>query len=196
LIIKLDPYDWKDWENDENHTDHFVFNKSRLRKSLCLTDGGVYDNLGLERVWDRYATVLVSDAGAPFRISENSSGLKFSELARSSRAVSIITEQAHALRKRWLINDLKNGLVKGTYWGISTHIRDYHLEMYGSPPPLLDDNKVTHSLARIRTRLNRFSADEQEQLINWGYSLADAAMRRHVVEKETAPGKVPYLERS
>jgi NTE family protein len=196
LIINLDPYDWKDWENDENYKDKLVFNKSWLRKSLCLTDGGVYDNLGLERVWDRYATVLVSDAGAPFRISENSSGLKLSELARSLRAVSILTEQARALRKRWLINDLKNRLVRGTYWGISTHIRDYHLEMYSCPPPLLDDNKMTHSLARIRTRLNRFSADEQERLINWGYSLADAAMRRHVLEKETAPGKLPYLEQS
>ncbi|MCM3905473.1 MAG: patatin-like phospholipase family protein, partial [Pyrinomonadaceae bacterium] len=28
-----------------------------------LTDGGVYDNLGLETVWKEYETVLVSDAG-------------------------------------------------------------------------------------------------------------------------------------
>src|SRR5262249_42145882 len=31
---------------------------------MVLTDGGVYDNLGLETVWKRYDTVLVSDAGA------------------------------------------------------------------------------------------------------------------------------------
>jgi NTE family protein len=30
---------------------------------LVLSDGGVYDNLGLETVWKRYKTVLVSDAG-------------------------------------------------------------------------------------------------------------------------------------
>ena len=30
---------------------------------VVLTDGGVYDNLGLESVWKRYDTVLVSDAG-------------------------------------------------------------------------------------------------------------------------------------
>jgi NTE family protein len=194
LIIKLDPLDWKDWETDGAHKDNLPVNKSRLRTSLCLADGGVYDNLGLERVWDRYATVLVSDAGAPFRVSENSLGLKFSELARALRAVSILTEQARALRKRWLIHDMKNGLVRGTYWGISTDIRDFHLEAYGCAPPLLDDNKVTRSLSRIRTRLNRFSAVEQERLINWGYALTDAAMRRHIVEKGAIPGKLPYPE--
>src|SRR5690606_20283644 len=30
---------------------------------LVLTDGGVYDNLGLETAWKRYRTVLVSDGG-------------------------------------------------------------------------------------------------------------------------------------
>ena len=30
---------------------------------VVLTDGGVYDNLGLETAWKRYQTILVSDAG-------------------------------------------------------------------------------------------------------------------------------------
>ena len=34
-----------------------------LRQEAILTDGGVYDNLGLETVWKRYKTILVSDAG-------------------------------------------------------------------------------------------------------------------------------------
>ena len=192
LIIKFNPQDWKDWENGENYKDKLVFNKSRLRKSLFLTDGGVYDNLGLERVWDRYATVLVSDAGAPFQATQGSMGFRLNELTRALRAVSILTEQARALRKRWLITDMKNGLVHGAYWGISTHIRDYNLEIHGCPLPLLDDNTITHSLSRIRTRLNHFSADEQERLINWGYALTDAAMRRHIIEKGAPPGKLPY----
>jgi hypothetical protein len=28
----------------------------------------------------------------------------------------------------------------------------------------------------MRTRLNKFSPEEQAQLINWGYALADAAL--------------------
>ena len=31
-----------------------------------LSDGGVYDNLGLETAWKRYQTILVSDGGGHF----------------------------------------------------------------------------------------------------------------------------------
>ena len=34
-----------------------------LHQQGVLTDGGVYDNLGLETAWKRYQTILVSDAG-------------------------------------------------------------------------------------------------------------------------------------
>ena len=99
-----------------------------------------------------------------FSLSTCSLGFRFSELTRAIRAVNIVTEQTRALRKRWLISDMKRGLVRGTYWGISTHIRDYQLETHGCEPPLLDDNPMTHSLSRIRTRLNCFSANEQERI--------------------------------
>ena len=37
-----------------------------LRARVLLSDGGVYDNQGLEPLIKRYMTVLVSDGGAPF----------------------------------------------------------------------------------------------------------------------------------
>jgi NTE family protein len=37
-------------------------------------------------------------------------------------------------------------------------------------------------LADIRTRLNPFTNQEQEQLINWGYALCDAGVRTYVPE--------------
>jgi NTE family protein len=37
---------------------------------VILTDGGVYDNLGLETAWKRYDTVLVSDAGGKTQAEE------------------------------------------------------------------------------------------------------------------------------
>lgn len=43
--------------------------KGRLR----LTDGGVYDNLGLEPIWKRYETILVSDGGGPCRATRSRS---------------------------------------------------------------------------------------------------------------------------
>jgi NTE family protein len=111
---------------------------------------------------------------------------------RLKRTFDITIEQARSLRKRWLIEDFKNNTSKGTYWGIATHIRDYELEKHGHPPPLVVDNDTTRSLSRMRTRLNCFKAEEQERLINWGYALADAAMRRHVLEPGTKPGNLPY----
>ena len=38
----------------------------------------------------------------------------------------------------------------------------------------------TKDLANLRTRLWRFSKQEQERLINWGYAICDVAMRRYV----------------
>jgi NTE family protein len=46
-------------------------------------------------------------------------------------------------------------------------------------------------LARIRTRLNRFTEQEQCELINWGYALCDAALRRHVLTAAEAQSAAP-----
>jgi len=192
LILKLNPDDWKDWEKGKKGD---LFHKEKLRSTMLLADGGVYDNLGLERVWDRYATVLVSDAGAPFSVVEESLWFRLSQLFRAKRCIDIVTQQARALRKRWLISDFRAGITRGTYWGTTTHIRDYKLEENGYPPPLIKDSKDTAALCRVRTRLNRFSAQEQEQLINWGYALTDAAMRRHVLRKGAKLGHLPFPKR-
>jgi len=34
-----------------------------FRTEILLSDGGVYDNMGIETVWKKYQTVLISDAG-------------------------------------------------------------------------------------------------------------------------------------
>ncbi len=193
VVLKLNPGDWKDWETGAEPD---FPDKQRLRSNMLLADGGVYDNLGLERVWDRYAEVLVSDAGAPFSVMKESLWVRLSQLFRAKRAIEIVTEQTRALRKRWLVSDLKGGVVKGTYWGIATHIGDYRLSENGYAAPLVEDSERTRSLRRVRTRLNHFSAEEQEMLINWGYALADAAMRRHVLEKGAEPGRLPFPGRA
>jgi NTE family protein len=42
-------------------TDPTTLTAPAFGKKLFLTDGGVYDNLGLEPIWKRYRTLLVSD---------------------------------------------------------------------------------------------------------------------------------------
>ena len=60
--------------------------RDKLVRGLRLTDGGVYDNMGLEPVWKDHAAVFVSDGGATFDY-----GVGQNELARLLRYSTIIT---------------------------------------------------------------------------------------------------------
>ncbi len=180
VILRTDVNKWKETEGAD------LFGDQEFRSALHLTDGGVYDNLGLEAVWNRYRTILVSDAGAPLKPEPDPSSWWHNQLLR---ALGIITEQTRALRKRRLVEEFTQGERAGTYWGIKTHINDYKL-----PDSMISDNGLTGSLHQIRTRLNRFSEEEQGHLINWGYALTDTALRRHVLGEGTPKGNWPIPE--
>lgn len=142
----------------------------RYTSELFLTDGGAYDNMGLEPVWGRYETVLVSDAGAPFQpIPDPDTDW----LNQMHAAFEIATDQARGVRKRWLVDQLERKVMEGTYWGINTELQDYKLE-----DAVRYDVAKSKSLAGMRTRLDAFKKSEQDDLIDWGYVLADTALRR------------------
>lgn len=176
VIMDLAPGIWKPMEGAD------LFDQEKMREQLVLSDGGVYDNMGLEAIWERCGTVLVSDAGAPLQAQDT---VKTDWVGQLWRVMDILTEQTRALRKRKLIEDFKEGRRQGSYWGITTRIGDYMLN-----DPLVKDNPHTRQLSQIRTRLNPFSEEEQGHLINWGYALTDAAMRCHVIS-EAPVGKLP-----
>lgn len=188
VVIKCNPNDWEEEEGA------YLYSNLDYRRKLILTDGGVYDNMGLEAVWnDGFKKVLVCDAGAPWKDEANPGRNWFSQLLRVS---STISRQTGALRKRTLIgnyqeideegNHLKYG---GTYWGIATEINDYELEN-----AMVKDNPRTQSLKNTRTRLNAFSKEEQGDLINWGYALTDTALRRWYFKENLEAGEWPIPE--
>jgi NTE family protein len=178
MTIKTDPTKWRDLPGTT------FFGDPAYRERLILTDGGVYDNMGLEAIWDRYETVLVSDTGAPLVANSKAAG-DWTNLTK--RTIDIVTEQTRALRKRQLISELTSAIAKGAYWGITTNI-----DHYGLADAMTRRNEVNAKLQAIRTRLNAFSEREQCELINWGYALTDAAMRRHVLDQDPGPGQWPY----
>ena len=49
----------------------------------------------------------------------------------------------------------------------------------------------TMALAQIATRLRRMSDGQQDRLINWGYAVTDAALRKHV-DPSLPVGRFPY----
>ncbi|MEX2170075.1 MAG: patatin-like phospholipase family protein [Pirellulales bacterium] len=139
--------------------------------SLVLTDGGVYDNLGLETAWKRYKTLLVSDAGGKLAAESEPAG----DWARhSKRILDVIDNQVRSLRKRQLIDSYNNKLRCGAYWGIRTDIRNYQL-----PDALPAPFDQTLRLADTPTRLKRLPEHRQQQIMNWGYAVCDAAIRKH-----------------
>jgi NTE family protein len=151
---------------------------------VILTDGGVYDNLGLETVWKRYLTVLVSDAGGQLEPEEEP---KSDPALHSYRVLNLIDNQVRSLRKRQVIDSFESGTRKGAYWGIRTNIADYGL---ADALPCPFDR--TTELAETPTRLKRMNDELQERLINWGYAVCDAALRRHVDATLAKPPGFPY----
>src|SRR5262249_4979334 len=91
---------------------------------VVLTDGGVYDNLGLETAWKRFSTVLVSDGGG--HVSDEARPRHIWPL-QAYRVLGVIDNQVRSLRKRQLIDGFQAHLRAGTYWGIWSHIADYDL---------------------------------------------------------------------
>lgn len=154
-----------------------------LRRNVYLSDGGVYDNMGLETAWKSHANVLVSDAGGKLQPEPRPAG----DWARHSRRIlGLIDNQVRNLRKRQVISSYIQKEKGGAYWGIRTNIADYKLA-----DPLPAPHAKTLELAMTPTRLAELPSRTQEQLINWGYAVCDAAIRKHV--DETIPkGEFPY----
>jgi len=151
---------------------------------VVLSDGGVYDNLGLETVWKRYDTVLVSDGGGKMQAEEEP---KTDWARHSYRILDLIDNQVRSLRKRQVIDSFTSGIRKGTYWGIRTDISNYGLN-----DALPCSLQRTMELAELPTRLKRLDEGTQERLINWGYAVCDAALRKHVNPAVAKPASFPY----
>jgi NTE family protein len=154
------------------------------RRRPALSDGGVYDNLGLETAWKRYRTILVSDGGGHFAAKEK---VRTNWVLQATRVLGLIDSQVRALRKRQVVGGLAAGLREGAYWSIWSHVRDF-----GLPDALPVADAASTALAHTATRLAKLERAHQERLINWGYAVCDTAMRRHVVPGTPPPGSLPY----
>jgi NTE family protein len=147
-------------------------NRPTYTTEAVLSDGGVYDNLGLETV-KRFSTLLVSDAGQKIAPDEHPAH----DWARHSlRVLDTIDNQVRSLRKRHLIDSYKRGDHAGAYWGIRTNFADYGVQ----DDPLECLKRNSGPLAEIPTRLEKMPRDVQDRLMNWGYAICDAALRSHI----------------
>jgi NTE family protein len=176
--LHLDPADFDPAERGPRHEPPYTSN-------VVLADGGVYDNLGLETAWKRYTTILVSDGGGKMGPQPKP---KHDWARHAYRTLGIIDTQVRNLRKRQVVGGYLNGDRQGTYWGIRSHIGDYGPPAGSLPCP----DASALRLAQTATRLAHMDDTVQERLINWGYAICDAGMRRWVEPDAPAPTDFPY----
>jgi NTE family protein len=180
VVLKLDPNSF-----DNSTVPPPEITDPDFRKQIVLCDGGVYDNLGLETAWKQNKTVLVSDGGGAL---EAQSDPAHDWLGQFNRVLMVIYNQVSALRKRWLIELYSTEVRDGAYWGDGTNILNYQLA-----DALVCPFDVTIKLAQTPTRLTAMDNQLQQHLIDWGYAVCDAAMRKHVLPPGApAPTQSPY----
>jgi NTE family protein len=177
--IDLREADWKTVQGND-------LVEPEWRGEIKLSDGGVYDNLGLETVWKRCKSVLISDGGGQVPDHPDPPA----DWPRQSfRVLKVIDNQVRSLRKRQAVASYKLGMREGAYWGIRSHVADYEL-----PDALDADEDLTRELAETPTRLTKLDDRHQERLINWGYVICDTAVRRWVRPGFPRPDGLPYPE--
>jgi NTE family protein len=133
-----------------------------------LTDGGVYDNLALERVWKRCRTVLVSNAGKTIPDIGSPTSRWGGQVLR---ALAIVQQQGENARRRILFGVANLGQRRVAYWSIDTPIGAYKVAKdYG----ITDADSAAGTA--IRTRLNPFTEGEITLLRRLGHAGADAAL--------------------
>lgn len=179
MVIDFDPQGFAREPESDLHEEPYT-------SRVLLTDGGVYDNLALETAFDLHETLLVSDAGAALQ-AERAPNEDWGR--HSFRAVEIMQSQVGALRKRQLLSALEKR--PGAYWGIRSELAEY-VKKRPDLRPLPFDRERALLLAGTPTRLAALEERHQEALIDWGYTVCDAAIRTHLLLGEPRPTRTPY----
>jgi NTE family protein len=169
--------DWTNLRTDDCGREPFT-------TKAVLTDGGVYDNMGIETAWKRCKRVLVSDGGGKYQPEENPRG---DWALQSLRMNSTIDNQVRSLRKRQVVSAFlnPNDEHSGAYWGMWTKPSDY------PAASLPIDNARALEMAKTPTRLAKMANDTQKRLINFGYGMAHRAVRSYFDQGAFTPNAFP-----
>jgi NTE family protein len=137
---------------------------------IDLTDGGMFDNLGLEPVWRDHAVLLVSDGAPTYATVQNAN-----PAWRALRQVIILLDQATDVRRRWLLSNIAHQELRGTWWHIGTVLRG---DDAGQARQRYSDHFVDEYISRTRIDLDSFSQGEIAVIENHGYLTTDVAIGR------------------
>jgi NTE family protein len=157
---------------------------------IPLTDGGVYDNSGMEALFkptqlpggkllEKPEFLLVSDGGAPPSYDFRSSGLPaMTEGLLLYRADQIAREQVTAVRTRWLMEQITTGRRQGLLVSLRSaldRIASPKSDQYRKSVPSTHHipASLLPKLRAIRTSLDRFTNTECTALMYHAYLMSD-----------------------
>jgi len=151
---------------------------------LHLYDGGLYDNLGMEPLFDPGRGVIKSNAGADFLVVSDA-GAPFQRQSipgpfhpkRLIRTMNIVMDQARALRVRSFVHFLRGNPKSGRYFMIGANVRDQVKNgLLQSGNPVLEDCKLSDdeiAFARnFSTRLKALGEETFDLIARHGYETA------------------------
>jgi NTE family protein len=183
LSLSTAGYNWKKRKNWDigNPAEEVMPRFPRLH----LYDGGVYDNLGIEPLFDvgsqslkneshpEINYLVVSDAGKPFRRGEIPGPLR---LKRLQRVADVAFDQARALRVRSIVNFLKMNKSAGLYLQIGTDpvkcVKQFAekalIENLVTAYDWLTSKAVSNAMA-YKTVLTQMTESDFELLMRHGY---------------------------
>ena len=178
VVIELDPRDFELAAGADLRREPFT-------SRVVLTDGGNYDNLGLETIYKRCRTVLVSDAVGMLPADETPHG---DWVRHGIRAVEMLLNQIVSMRKRQLLGAMRSltDPRPGAYWSVRSEVASYQLG-----DALEFDAGFARRLAETPTRLEALDDDVMNGLINWGYVICDTAIRKHLDNNAPRPTRLP-----
>jgi NTE family protein len=161
------------------------------QRTVYLTDGGIYDNLGLEPLSDEaHHIVLSSDGGAPFKRKDRP---PLDYLGATVHVLKVVDLQVRKLRREELIGSADPTTRRVAYWALTSTLSEYAAKGRELDPdftPLEVSEAGRAEMIDISTRLKALERRQQERLVNWGYAGGDVAVRAYAVPGPR--GAFPY----
>ncbi|WP_455206906.1 patatin-like phospholipase family protein [Kaarinaea lacus] len=158
---------------------------------LGLTDGGVYDNMGLAALVDANCThIIASDSSGLFDINQR---VATGRVGMTGRILNILmddiaNQQRLRLRDRRRVSNAIDQLAQPPR--AIKELRDAYdlrgLAYFHIQSPFLEDSRVSkhtdsHLVAALRTDLDGFGDVEINTLVNHGYTMADQYVRKFLI---------------
>jgi predicted acylesterase/phospholipase RssA len=181
-----------------------IYDPQQAATVLALTDGGVFDNQGIEALRDEDCTdIIASDAGGLLSVDTNPSSLRIPMMVRviDTLMSNVRGYQLKAVREELRVS---KGIAPPNLSPDPEHLLDryrlktiaqFHMTSEPSDAPLTDaltPHPLAATISRIRTDLDVFCQTEADALIYQGYQLCDRFVRKYMPDLVNgAPPKDP-----